>query len=272
MMRLIVRPAVFCLAAMAMLAGCSDGPDRITTPSSAFNQAPVAAYFPLAPDYATVVSVRYSNGAKETVIFEVGEKQPLYEFEAYPLYAWDKYNNRTTSYVVVTDSALFMVASSSSSTPEKFLSLPLRPGAGWDRHDVSELTQYSADSDDGSIDIEAGNNDGTPDELYDDGMDDQADDGNDNAESAQDRPVLASFPTSGGTQMQVQTVESIVLSDGTVYAGAVRVANTGANGLTNYYWYVPGVGLAKYVLGASPRDPYTGSVVGEVVNYGVGLK
>lgn len=269
MMRLVVRS--FLIVALSTLAaGCSDDADRVLTSEVAFDPAPVAAYFPLAADYATVMNVRYADGHRETVTFEVGEKQALYEYQAYPLYGWDDNTRRTTSYVVVTDSSLYIFASGASS-PEKLLSLPLRPGAQWDRYDVSDLARYATDADGDDTEIATGDDSGTFEDVLEQGTDDQADDESD-GDSAGDRPLRTSFPTSGGTMMQVQTVESIVLSDGTVYAGAVRVSNEGAYGTTNYYWFVPGVGLAKYVLGATPRAPYTGSVVGEIVDYGVGLK
>lgn len=273
MKRLSIRLAIAGLVALAVLAGCSDDADRLTSSDATFDPAPVAAYFPLAPDYATMVNVQYADGGSETVVFEVGKKQPLYEYEAYPLYAWDKNNQRTTSYIVVTDSALFIMASGRS-TPEKMLSLPLRPGASWDRHDLTELSRFEAEDeeDSGSEDLQTGDEDDPSGDLEGFGTDDQADDESDNENGAVDEPVQVSFPTTGGSQMQVQTVESIALSDGTVFAGAVRIATAGAYGKTNYYWYVPGVGLAKYVLGASQQNPYSGSEVGEVVTYGVGLK
>ncbi|MBD3403062.1 hypothetical protein GF420_09205 [candidate division GN15 bacterium] len=266
------------LLLLVCFAGCSDDSSSLVQSSGDFDPAPVTEYFPLAPDYASMISVDHNDGGSETIFFEVGEKQTLYEYDAYPLYVWDNDNKRSTSYIVVTDSALFYLATGNA-TPQKLLSLPLTPGRSWDRTDIAELNRYVSDNDQ-AADDDLATGDEDDGSTFDDnlglgGEDDEPaddDDGADNDYIATDLPSRSSFPNPNGTSMQVQTVERITLSDGTVYAGAVRVANQGSGGKVNYYWFVPGVGLARYVLGASQYSVYDGDVVGEVVGYGIGIK
>ena len=68
--------------------------------------------------------------------------------------------------------------------------------------------------------------------------------------------------------MTVEQIERLELSSGEFYGRALRVSNAGAAGTTNYYWYVSGIGLVKYVIGATSNSYPEGKIVGELVLYG----
>ena len=58
------------------------------------------------------------------------------------------------------------------------------------------------------------------------------------------------------------------MTNGDYYTAAYRISTETAGVLTNYYWFVPGVGLVKYVTGATDDNPANGDVVGELMEYG----
>jgi hypothetical protein len=67
--------------------------------------------------------------------------------------------------------------------------------------------------------------------------------------------------------LTVVGVDFVSLKAGSSYSHAVKIVNIGSDGTNNAYWFAPGVGLVKYILGVSHNDPTTGNVVGELVSF-----
>jgi len=72
------------------------------------------------------------------------------------------------------------------------------------------------------------------------------------------------FPTMGSNYLEVSAIEDIKLSNGNSFTQCLKVEN-GSRSSSNYYWYAPGVGLVRYVIGVDPQNYPEGEVVGEVV-------
>lgn len=68
--------------------------------------------------------------------------------------------------------------------------------------------------------------------------------------------------------MTVDKLESIELTSGRYFSGVYRVSNDAGANTRNYYWYAPGVGLVKYVLGAVDSNDPTGGIQAELIDYG----
>ncbi len=72
------------------------------------------------------------------------------------------------------------------------------------------------------------------------------------------------FPSSGSNSYEICTIEDITLVSGVTYHNCIKVGSK--NGDYNYnYWYAPGIGLVKYILGENPDDYPDGKIVGERV-------
>jgi hypothetical protein len=82
-----------------------------------------------------------------------------------------------------------------------------------------------------------------------------------------DSDAQGAFPTDGALEMLVEGIETIELESGNVYTNAIRISNSGSSGRMNYYWYVRGAGLVKYVINAQGPDDDSGQIVGELVSF-----
>ena len=225
--------------------GCSD--DTITTYISSDdpldqNLSGPTIYFPLQEGYGTVYDITYSNGKKEISTFQVGKEVSFVGINAVKWYV----NNATgldSSYFQVTNDAILFYESIYSK-PEKILELPLEPGHSWTRFTVTATD----DNQDDFTDIIT---------SYDK---DTLTDGN---------TVNKTYPIEGEVTMVVEKIENLTLKDGTYYSKAIRVANESLyTGKKNYYWFVAGIGLVKYVIGATDLTYPNGDLVSELVDYG----
>ena len=231
-----------------LLAGCSSNSG---TTSSGTIGGDVTYYFPVSEGYKTVYQVSTAVGGSQTVSFEVGRQVP---FGMSTAWQWrvTTGDNTETSYLIVSDSSV--VYYENSRLPgETILSLPLRPGESWNRftsvtQDTTTETNYY---DYWKNKLGGGSEPGT--DTYDDAYD--------------GKTYEKVFPTMGSNELTVDGVESLGLSTGQVYSGSIRLRNGGAAGKSNYYWFAPGIGLVKYVIGAGD-DYNTGEIVGTLVNYG----
>jgi hypothetical protein len=206
-------------------------------------------YFPLNQGYTTTYEIRSANGSRDFATFEVGKEVPFLGTIAHE---WFSISDATVDigYFVVTSTELFYYKDVNS-TPEKILQIPLNPGRSWYR--------YYGDQ-----------------EIDDNGNDDFTDIITDDRNKYEDEDTTVtdsgfqklSFPTTGYWEMTVEQVERLELSNSDFYSDAVRISNGGNAGKTNYYWYVPGVGLVRYVISASPDSYPNGDIVGELVHYG----
>ena len=243
--------ATLALGAIAVfgifLVGCSDNSG---TTSSGTTGGDVTYYFPVTEGYTTVYEVSSAEGGSKTVSFEVGRQVPFGMSTAYEWYVTTN-GNTETSYLLVDDSSV--VFHENSRLPgEVILSLPLKPGSSWNRFTQTRQDTTSTETyyDNFWKNKLGGGEPGT----YDGGINDG-------------KSYQKLFPTEGSNQMTVDAVEGVSLSSGTMYSGSIRLRNTGPDGKSNYYWFAPGIGLVKYVIGAGD-DYTTGESVGTLVSYG----
>ena len=214
--------------------GCGDDSiEIIRSESDATTVTTTAAerYFPLDEGYTTVYSVVTNSGAPELVTFEVGKEAQIGALSTIEWIGHDRVGSDTT-FVYATNSGVYFYDNSSSAS-EKILALPLVIGQSWDRTDdiiVDIITGF----DDIIVDTTGGYSNKT-------------------------------VPTVGAVTMNVVDIGRLVMSDGTLYSETVKIANMNGE-KSNFYWFTPGVGLVRYVIGASDGIGLTGDIVGELVD------
>lgn len=236
---------------LAIGVGCSDDAIRGSLEPSPYLEAPVTRYFPIADGYSTQVSTTTADGGQATLTYEVGSLTTYDYHDAYPLRTYQGSKLLSTDYLVVTDSALFMYDDGAGA--QKILDLPLRAGHTWQRNDLTELDAGGSGEDQGDT-----------------GGDDDLSTGDDGG--GYDQAPMGFPGTVGQFEMTVIGRESVILGNGLSFSNVYRVRSQNASGSYNYYWYASGVGLVKYVINASPLSTSIGSEVGELSNYGIGLR
>jgi hypothetical protein len=229
----------------ALWVGCSK--DTATFGSgSSISSSGVGLYFPLNEGYSTTYSVKYSNGNHETVRYEAGR---AIDFGGSPAVEWKSFTsngNISTSYFKMTESTIDYYSGVNAS-PQRILELPLTFGHTW-----TSLVSI----DDGIWD--------TYDSVFTDTIHDK-----DAVDTTTDNDdPLYSYPAIGSIYLTIQGFEGLELSNGTYYSSAMKISSSNQYGDVSYFWYVGGVGLAKYVINATGSDYPEGSEVGELVKYG----
>lgn len=219
----------------ALVIGCSD---TVSFVSERTDQQPqVTQYFPLEPGLTASYRIDNANGLTEFVTYTIGA--PV-DYQANQAYRWIKHESNgaiDTSFFFASSDGLYFLEGLSAQT-EKMLGYPLTVGKSWSLYD-------DVSNPDDTVTIGAGGPDST-------------DGGNTGASP--------SFFVEGGTTLSVVAVEGIQLEHGSYYSGTVKVRNVGVDNTTNYYWYAPGIGLVKYVLGATEFNP-DGQKTGEMISY-----
>ena len=251
--RVLVGTAVLAIVLCFGWIGCSDDTTRHITSGGDSAESPVDNYFPLSEGFTTFYTITYSDGGSDAEAIEVGKKVPFNSYEAYEWKVTSDDGRSSTSYIVATDSAVYFFENGGSNG-ELILRLPLYPGHSWSSVDQTDLDRYEEDLQTGS----GGDGDFNEDDMTGDG----------GGGTVLNTPAGKNYPTSGTGQMTVYGTENIILSNGQAFSRAVRVRSDAGNDKANFYWYVSGVGLAKYVLGATDQNPTQGSTVGEIVDYG----
>ena len=242
----IVSAAVLlCLAWI----GCSD--DTITTVSPPASNDGTAAnsevlyYFPLNEGYQTIYDVVNADGTKESETYTVGKEVPRGSSTAIEWLSYTSANGKDTGYFQATATALYYFEDIAAAS-EKIIELPLTIGQSWPRYeDGSLLSDYS---------------DGI-DNIFDDDF--KFPDSTDFIDGTQ-----KNYPTTGLSTMTVTAIEPLQLDNEAYYSGTVKITNANATGTYNIYWFAPGIGLVKYIIGAASIDATTGSKVGELRTYG----
>lgn len=225
------------LLTVSLMIGCGKNETIINSSSDASANAGVTAYFPLSSGYVTKFAVRTATGETWIDNYSIGDNAEVQSITATARF---KYGTSPidTGYFYATSSALYFYAHRSA-TPEKILALPLAVGQSWERFPTS-----------GS----GGTDPDTPNE-----------EGGDPLLSAEN------YPSTGSNVVTVRAIETITLSNGYVFSGAVKLCTSGSVANSedeNQYWFAPGVGLVKYVLGASGSlSTAEGQVVGELLDY-----
>jgi hypothetical protein len=254
MIKYLFVSTVICL--VLAWAGCSNSPGDSTNSSGA---PLVAAYFPLAPGYTMIYSVTTPDTTKE-ITFSVGEHKNIGMADAVNWIVVSGTGSVDTSYLVATDSALYYLETPYSS-PEKILSLPLTPGATWPRYyNYNVIGTYN----DGIGTAYDSSNGGFTQPLGDTTSSGSADSSNTNNNGG---TAAKNYPSEGANTFTVIGVEPIDLGTLGTFSDAVKISNIGYFGTTNLYWFVPNVGLVKYLLGTNADGTATPQVAGLLVSH-----
>ena len=239
---------VTALLICALWAGCSKDTANLGSRSS-ISFSGVCLYFPLSEGYSTTYTVQHSSGSHETVRYEVGREIDLGNGPAVEWHSFTSTGAVNISYFKMTESTIDHY-SSVTEPPQRILELPLTFGHTWtslvsiddnvwDTYD--SLSTDTDTNDNGAVDTTDNNNNDEP---------------------------LFSYPAIGSTYLTIEGFEGLEMSNGTYYTSALKVSSTNQYGNVSYFWYVAGVGLAKYVIDATGTDYPEGSEVGELVKYG----
>ncbi len=251
---MFVRASLFLTVAMAIAlslawVGCSNETKTTTYTDSSTPIGGLAYYFPVNEGSTATYQVVHADGSTELITHRIDAQT---EINSSPARIWLTIIGKgspDTSYTVSTDSAVY-VYDNTRSIPEQVLHLPLRPGSSWERYSYGNIGTGFSDN--------GGTNDGS------------GQTGSDTVKYPVDTNGSGFnskvIPTDGSNVLTIDRVETLVLSNGDVYAGALRVSNSMNTSGVNHYWYVPGIGLTKYVVGASDSYP-NGQTMGELVAY-----
>ncbi len=224
------------LLTTGLLIGCGKEEIIINSSSGSNVNSGVTNYFPLESGYVTKFAVRTASGETWVDNYSIGGDEQVQTIMATARF---KYGAAPidTGYYYATNNALYFYAHRSAE-PEKLLELPLAVGQSWERFPTSG----------------SGGGGTGPD-------------------TSDGEPLLSSnnFPSAGSNLITVRGIETITLSNGFVFSGVVKLSTSGSvanSGDENLYWFAPGVGLVKYVLGASGTlSTAEGQVVGELLDY-----
>ena len=250
--RYIGITVILAILIIAGLTSCSD--DSVTVPPTegvTTTSNAVTTYFPLDEGYTSIYSVTSSDGPSRTVTFRVGREVETLDGTVIQWISYDPQTGLDTGYFQITSTAIFY-RENITSMAEKIIELPMSVGRTWDRYEDSDV-KITADVESfEDIDI-----DGT--KIF--------------SENTVDTSIsvfstLKNLPIIGEATMTVEEAGTLSLTNGQSYTTAYRVSTVSAGILTNYYWFVPGVGLVKYVIGSLDDDPASGNVVGELLEYG----
>jgi len=223
--------------------GCSENDStQITNITGNGTAEEFVNYFPLDEGNTSIYEVTYSNGSTEELTFRVGTEVPFGSITAIQWFIESSTGSRDTNYIVVTDSSIYLYTDYQS-VPEKILYYPLLPGVSWSRY-VSTETVIS--------------------DVLDD---DEAESNDDDGTGIDGGFLSATYPTTGYGDMLVENSETVQLNSGYYYSGSVKITNSSSTDLKNYYWYTPGIGLIKFVIGTTDNTYPVAQSVGELVSY-----
>ena len=238
---------VMAVFAAVLWVGCSNSSVANLGTGQASSSAAIEAFFPMTEGYCTTFQLEYAQGYSEIVRFEAGD---LVKVQGRDAVEWFNYGNGAsldTTFYRAEGNALYKYENSWAD-PEKVLELPFTAGRAWEV--LTAVEEYDdTDTTDGGGDTNRQQED-----L----------DGADTTSTPLAGPQMFSL----SQYMVVDGLGELEMSDGTYYSRAVRIRTDSRAGTSNYYWFVAGIGLVKYVVGADFGDPSGGTVTGELVEYG----
>ena len=255
-------PIVAAAALVALMAGGCAVDNGYSVYSNNTNTA--QAYLPLQDGYTVIYQVEQVNGGASLERFEVGRQVSFGDGTAFEWIRNSSSGGSGRSYMQINDDCILFFENGNADA-EKILQLPLTLGASWNRYDGADNGYSGTDggfgdllddqqfTDDDSSITPGGVNEGKTDV-----------DGSGGEEF--DDPLPGSFPIDGSLEMVVDQIGPVHLTSGESYSHAVRIRNGGSSGHSNYYWFVQGIGLVKYVLNSSDANGSTGQTVGELVS------
>lgn len=249
-----MRKLVFGVSAtmiFAALFGCDAGGPQITAGAHSMEQD-IEFYFPTQSALTTILAVQGENGLTEDLTFQFGAQTTIDDRPARIWIIAPDNGKPDTNYLVSTDEALFLY-DTPLSAPEKLLQLPLVAGASWKRFSTQAGEDFVGGSTDTTVQVPLG-------------LRDLLDNGN----TGLDDPVwdyaARLYPFAGQNESTVLGTDDLITADGTYYPGALKVVTVGYGDNRNYFWFVPGIGLAKYVINATLLDP-DGTSHGEIIYF-----
>ncbi len=231
-------------AAWLALAGCSESDIIGTSNEPSVDPHAITFYFPVESGYTSTLEVRESDGRTGTITFKVGDVVPFGSSSAVQWFH-QAGSGFDTSYIRVNGTAIYLYETFSSS-PERILQGPLVQGSSWTRYPTIDTPLDTTSIVTGETDLG-------------DLVDKDGDNGGGGG-------AAKSFPTTGSNEMRVERVETILLTSGSSFAGCAKVTNQLSDGSENQYWFAPGYGLVKYVIGATESFP-SGRQTGELVSF-----
>jgi len=239
----LMQKLIVALAIAIVVFGCT----RHSSTSS-FSTVPtggnaLSPYFPAALGWTSVFNVS-TSGSTSTLTFYVGGEISVHGQDAYRWVIIPSLSSPDTNFVVVDQTSL-LVYQDSLTSPEHLLQLPLTAGSSWLR--FPEQADVYLDTGSVLTDITGGKLDTT---------------------TGPGPEVRRLLPVDGGNELTVAAIEELTTASDQHFSGAVKISNVDRDGRTNTYWFVAGVGLVKYVIGATTLNP-NGVTVGEIIDYGV---
>jgi hypothetical protein len=224
--------------------GCTQQSTNDPSLSMAGAAGAMAAYFPSAQGWTSVFDVS-SSGSSAELTFYVGGQTVVQGQTAYRWVIIPSQGTPDTNYVVVGPTSVLVYQDTLSTTSaEHLLQAPLTAGSSWYRY--PELVDATQDTLSILTDINGGKMDTT----------------------VPGPGVRKLLPVDGGNELTVEAVEELSTMYNRHFSGVVKISNTDRNGSINSYWFAPGVGLVKYVIGATTQNP-DGVTVGEIADYGL---
>ena len=243
--------AAFIILGYLVYSGCSDSSSTISEsdqPQSTVSQ--LEQYFPLSTGRTLQYAVSNSETGKDThERYVIGQGVSQNGHSGYIWIHTDlNYPDLSDTSYFYSDGTALYYYENPDARPEKILETPLETGRQWQRF---EINPREAEEGTNLIYI-------LTDGKY---KNDEPDDA---------RPIdylygAKSFPTLGSATMTVRGFEDIVLDNGQVIRDCCRIENS-AGDYYNNYWYAPGVGLVKYIIGATEEELSSGTVAGELIS------
>jgi hypothetical protein len=226
------------------LAGCSDDDIIGSYESPTVNPSSTTFYFSIDPGYTSTFEVRESDGRSSLLTLKVGRQVPFLGTSAVEWFHQVE-SGFDTSFVVISGASIYLYETKGS-IPERILQGPIAQGAQWTRYPTADSQGDTTTITTGETDLG---------DIVDKGNADTGDGG-----------ALKFFPTTGSNELRVERIETIVLSTGSSFSGCAKVVNQLSDDSMNQYWFAPGYGLVKYVIGATQGYP-AGRQIGEMVSF-----
>ena len=236
--------------------GCSDT-TKITTSANQEPSSQVTQYFPINAGNTAVFDVMISGSTEQkTFVMSGTVKLGTADAQSWVITSGGIVD---TSYLFATDSALYFLETPSAS-PEKILSLPLTSGESWPRYNNYNVTGYSFNY---NYYGDFGTGTGTTSDTTNAGGGQPY--GFADSSTSGGGVAAKNYPSDGANTFTVLGTETVTLGVLGSFPNSVKISNIGYGGTTNSYWYAPGVGLIKYMIGTNADGTATPQVAGTLV-------
>jgi hypothetical protein len=233
------------LTTLMIIIGCSSNHEFVT-PSGGGNATISNNYFPVTEGLTTVFEVKEGTKAPYTYTLVVDDSVLLGSQIAHKWIGVTSWGSTDTSFIVRNQNSV-LIYESVRSIPEQILRTPLVVGSTWNRYQQTDDATIT-DTTDIVVPITGDQADSA---ITDDVTNDIA------------YPKV--IPTEGLNVYSIVAFEDLALSSKEHYSNTCKISNENADGTKNYYWFAPGIGLTKYIIGATNSNP-DGLIQGELVH------